>query len=311
MAAGGIIHEDWLNDNRNRKYPFLDSTLLLDNSSSMTFPNDLIVDMVFPVNAMQYDVTLFHLQQVTVFAGGVIITLGFNGTAIATRAVTEAEHSENKSYYIEGSATALSGGFSDSVGRITIGRFDSIKEFGGTYTFSTSAARLLPTVLRPSLKGVTGVKTVSADNEESALLQGDIELLAGDNIEFKVLGNTVIISALPNPDFAQDCSCPDVILGQCIKTINGVAPDSNGNFTVVGENCLVIDNQTLANGIKLNDTCATPCCGCQELSVLQAELSKLGGQVGTQEAFAQRAMANIEQLRDVVLSSKLGTIVPC
>ena len=217
MNYGGIINEEWLNDNRNRKYPFLDSSSLEDSTKSMVLPNDLIVDLIFPVSAIDYDSAKFHLHQLVVFNGGIIITLGYDGSAIATRSITEAEHEENKSYYIEGL-----GNMSDSVGRISIGRFDSIKKYGGSYTFNSSNARLLPTVLRPAFKGVTALRIVSANNEESELLQGDLEIIAGSNIELTLIsppsGNKKIrISAVPSPDYESECDCPDTAQGECIK----------------------------------------------------------------------------------------------
>lgn len=310
MVVGGIIHEDWLNNNRNRKYPFLDSVTLKDTSGSMTLPNDLVVDLVFPISAMDYDVAKFHLQQLVFFNGGVIVTLGYDGSAIATRAITEAEHEENKSYYIEGI-----GDMADSVGRISIGRFDEAKKYGGSYTFDVADARLLPTVLRPSLKGVTALKVISADNEESNLLQGDLELLAGDNIELTLIsppgGNKKVrISAVPSPDYESECECPDAMRGECIKRINNVAPDATGRFWIYSAGaCLSVD--AISHGLRLTDDCSEPCCGCAELTVLRNELARLATQIVTQRSFAQRAQANIEQLRDVILSSKLGTIVPC
>lgn len=310
MNYGGIINEEWLNDNRNRKYPFLDSSSLEDSTKSMVLPNDLIVDLIFPVSAMDYDSAKFHLHQLVVFNGGIIITLGYDGSAIATRSITEAEHEENKSYYIEGL-----GNMSDSVGRISIGRFDSIKKYGGSYTFNSSNARLLPTVLRPAFKGVTALRIVSANNEESELLQGDLEIIAGSNIELTLIsppsGNKKIrISAVPSPDYESECDCPDTAQGECIKHINGVSPDEQGRFWIysVGA-CLQLS--TVSHGLRLTDNCSEPCCGCAELTVLRNELARLATQIATQRAFAQRALSNIEQMRDVVLSSKLGTIIPC
>ncbi len=302
-----IIHEDWLNQNRNRRYPFWDAASLQDTTGTLTIPNELITDLIFPVNVLSYDPAKFFLAELTVFAGGVILSLGYEGAGvIATRSITELGHTENKPYAIEGI-----GDFFDSVGRINIGRFDDIKQFGGTYTFTAAASRLLPAVMRPSLKGVTGLKIINADNEESALLQGDIELVQGDNITLELLaGNKLRISAVNNPGFDQLCDCPDDTAGPCIETINNVPPDSGGNIELLGTGCLTIDNSGTAR-IVLEDTCAEPCCGCQELDVLRTEGARLGSPIATQRSAAERALGTMDQLRDVILASKFGSASPC
>jgi hypothetical protein len=312
MVAGGVIHEDWLNNNRNRRFPFMDDVSLKDDSDSLEIPRELIVDLIFPVPAQTYDVSKFYLKQLTVFAGGVIISIGYDGeaAAIATRAITEAGHTENAAYYIEGT-----GDFADSVGRIAIGRFDEIKKYGGSYSFSVGNARLLPTVFRPSLQGVSALRIVNADNEESDLIQGDVEILAGDNIGLTLItppsgAKQLRISAVPSTDYEAECECPDAPGGRCIETINGIGPDPNtGDFLVRTANC--INWAGISHGIELEDTCADPCCGCNELQVLRDELARLASQIATQRAYAERALGNVEQMRDVILASKLGNIVPC
>jgi hypothetical protein len=312
MVAGAIVHTEWLNENRNRKYPFWDGCSLRDASGSMRVPNELIVDLVFPVHALTYDVSQFYLAELTVFGGGVTISLGYSGTTIATRTITEAEHTENRTYYIEGT-----GDFVDSVGRIIIGRMENIKDYGGTYSFNVADARLLPTVLRPSLRGVSALRVITADNNISELLQGDIELIAGDNITMTITPGgdpdtkRLKISATTTSDFDEACECPDEAQGEPIKTINGVGPDATGAFFLEGLGCVALDNAAVANGIRITDTCAEPCCGCEELDVLRDEVARLGTQIATQRAFAQRALSAIEQLRDVILSSKFGSVVPC
>lgn len=308
MAVGGVIHTDWLNENSNRKYPFFDGAALTDTSGAMTLPNELIVDLVFPVHALNYDLTRFHLYEIVVYGGGVTVTLGYDGVPIATRSVVEDEHVDNTTYTIAGV-----GDFADSIGRITVGRIRSIKRFGGAYRFSAANARLLPTVLRPSLQGVSAFRVVTADGDVSDLIQGDIELLTGENINFVVTTVNGVkqlkISAINNPNYEQDCECEDGTTGEPIRTINGVGPDESGNFTLEGIGCVEI--VPIANGARINDTCAEPCCGCSELEVLRNEVARLGAQLATQQAFAQRAMSSIEQMRDVILASKFGSVNPC
>lgn len=308
MPIGGVIHTEWLNENQNRRYPFWDSASMVDTTGSMTVPNELIADLTFPISDSVSPAD-FHLNRLTVFGGGITIEIGYQGTTIATRTITEAEHVENKSYLIEGS-----GDFADSVGRITIGRISDIKRYGGVYAFTATTAPLLPTVCHFSVRGVNALRVATADNEVSDLLQGDIELVAGSNISLAIadLGGGVkqlTVSAITNSDFQEVCECPDDTQGEPIRTINGMSPDVDGNFVIEGLSCVNV--QTSAGEIIIDDTCAEPCCGSAELEVLRSEINRLGAEMVTQRNFAQRAFANIEQTRTAVLASKFGSVIPC
>lgn len=312
MVAGSVIHVEWLNENRNRRYPFLDTASMRDQSGTVEVPDELLVDLTFPVNALEFDAAAFYLHSLTVFSGGIIVSIGYVGATapIAVRAITLAEHTDNRTYYIEGV-----GDFNDCVGRIAVGRIDKIMDYGGTYTFDPTAAPLLPSVIRPTIRGISGLRIVSADNEESELLYGDVELIAGANITFDVAEvspgvNELRISAVNNPDFESECECDDGAGDRrCIETINDIPPDADGNFDLTAVGCLTLTPQ--ATGILMEDNCADPCCGCEELNVLRDELVRLNTQIATQEGFASRALSSIEQLNQVILAAKLGNINPC
>lgn len=307
MAVGGVIHTDWLNENRNRRYPFLDSAAMRDETNTLEVPNNLIVDLSFPAPASAgLDFAGFYLKQLLLFPGGLTIILGYGNADAAVVTVAAADHVENRSYSLTGV-----GEFADCVGRVIIGQLDEVLQYGGMYTFSAAQTPLLPTVLRPALRGVRALRLVSAQNNYSEPIRGEIHFYAGDNVALELLTEPeqrVRISAVANPDYTEDCECPELVTGEPILTINNIGPDNQGNFSILGEGCLTVQSGTAA--ITLKDTCAEPCCGCAELEVLRAELNRLATQVATQAAFAQRAASNIEQLRDVVLVSRLGTLFP-
>lgn len=309
--VSGVLHVDWLNENRNRRYPFFDGATLRDQTGTLTLPNELIVDFNFPVHALTYNLSGFYLKEITVFGGGLVLSIGYGADVIASRSITAAEHTENKQYHIEGR-----GAFADSVGRIAIGKLDEIWKYGGTFRFDATATPLLPTTLRPSLRGVISLRIVNSSNEISGLLQDDIELVAGENIGLTMVDaggglKRLRISAQPNEDFLEDCECPDQTQREPIYTINGVGPDSGGNLQLEGLGCVVVNNTAVANGIRLEDSCAEPCCGCAELDVIRTELDKWVTQTNTQLNYAQRLMSAVEQLRTSILASKLGTAAPC
>ena len=109
-------------------------------------------------------------------------------------------------------------------------------------------------------------------------LTGVVQFVAGQGITFTVQENTVKISidqpALQNKwntivtsYFADNYNQPLTP----IKTINGCLPDSNGNITITGLQCVEVQN--LTHGITIKNTCARPCCTVDSsLQNLQASL---------------------------------------
>ena len=61
----------------------------------------------------------------------------------------------------------------------------------------------------------------------------------------------------------------------CVKSINGVAPDpATGNISFLGIDCLKVYSSAQYT-IDLEDTCCTPCSGCNDLEELTSRLTSL------------------------------------
>ena len=81
-----IWNVDWLNANSQRDYPLADSSSLKDTSGAITLPRDFLVDLVLSVPVIEgVEPGLFHLQQLAVLPQGVMVTLGYVGTPIASQ----------------------------------------------------------------------------------------------------------------------------------------------------------------------------------------------------------------------------------
>jgi hypothetical protein len=289
---------DWLLSNATRKYPMIDGVDKKDTSGSFTIPDDFIVDLSFSVPPANYtDASLFHILSVVIFEQGCIITLGYNNTLVASASISRTTFTPNSVYTLYGS-----GIWENCSGSIIIGSLDNaVLQPFGAWTFSVSSTRLIPTVIRPALQGVSSITTISG-NKQSVKLRGDIELVAGNNISITLSGT----EENPVITIADAVITEDAEESTSIKTINGIGPNEEGNFTILGSSCMTVEEIT--NGIKFSDVCSEPCCGCDELKVVNDALNSLDSAVTTQGNYVARLEGMTLQLLQSVLASRMGEI---
>jgi len=274
-----IINLEWLNQNSLRSYPLADDATSLDVTSSFTLPNDLIVDMVWPVNIeLTLNPSGFFISNVSVFAHGVTITVSYtDGSTTQTMGVASisvAGHTPNASYYISGQ-----GNFLGSVGLITIGRLDTILQYSGSYDFTLTGTRILGTCIRPDIRGVKSVQVVN-ESETTERLYGNIKFESGQNMRISVQDNgseTVIrFDALVSADLNETCGCVNATTsGPPIRTINGVGPNSSGELSILQGSCFDIAPADSDNMLKMDNTCSQPCCGSEELATVRTDMESL------------------------------------
>jgi hypothetical protein len=139
------------------------------------------------------------------------------------------------------------------------------------------------------------------------LLKNVLILDPGPNVQFQLdpATNTITLDAIGNEDFMADCVCAGSRnTGECIKTINGVAPTSAGDFTIQpGRDCLSISG--LDAGLLISDSCSAPCCGCTELDIINTALQTVRNQFTTLYAFAQRLETTADGLATVMGASPI------
>ena len=309
MPPSAIWNIEWLNQNSQRNYPLSEEASLLDTSGSFSLPLDLVVDLVWPVHATAtIEPDKFHIYNLSIFGNGISLTLGYDGTPIGTVSVSADTHARNQSYFISGT-----GDFHDSVGKITIGELTNTMAAAGSYSFNLSGARLEPTVIRPDLRGVTGFVLVNG-SDRSELLTGDVEFIAGRNFRLTPVINPgensqIRFDAISGEGLNENCNCDNIPdIGEPIRTINGVGPDENGNFTLQGSDCMQI--QASGTGLSIEDVCSNPCCGCDELRPIVNTINQLNDQVSTLGAFTARMEAEVAAALLNLLASKTGEL-PC
>jgi hypothetical protein len=284
--VAGVWSVDWLNANGQRKYPLHDEATSADTTSSIVLPDDFLVDAVVPINpSAAVTPTLFHLYSIRVFAEGITISLGYNGAAIGSATIDKATFSRNTTAYIQGI-----GDFYDTVAKVVVGSLDNISQLAGQYFFTVSAGRLSPTVVRPFIRGVSSIALRNGE-ETGDPVTDDIVFEAGRNAQL-ILDNTpvdysrIIFNFIEGAGTVVDCDCREGAAAIPILTINGIEPDANGNFVLEDDACLGLTAMT--NGLRLEEKCAKPCCGCDELSVVTERLNHMTQQVNALENLASR-----------------------
>jgi hypothetical protein len=291
---------EWPNVNTQRKYPLMEGQSARDGD--FVLPDDLIVDLSLAVNiglSPTLDPTLFHVSQVGVFSSGITISLAYNGVVFSTVSVPLAGFTEYSSYPVVGVVP-----FFDSRGWITIGKLSSVLKFPGAWNFTIDTARFVPSCIRPNLRSLTSVRVVNGTDYSEAM-SGDITLVAGQNFRFRVDldNNKIIFDCLDGAGMTAECDCNNLDeQAPCIRTINGVGPNANGDLTLRGTTCVQLTGGT--NAITIEDTCSQPCCDCRELQVVTTQLEAMLNEITSLEIVASKLDAVIQNIQGNILASK-------
>jgi hypothetical protein len=299
----------WLNHNSQRSYPFTERATKTDVTGTIRVPDGFILALYFPVHAgLAVQVDQFYIKNILLSPVGYTISVAYNdnGTAVLVGSanIPIVTHTPNTTYAVGGIND-----FADSVGHVVIGRLDDVAALPqGLYEFAITDGELETDVVRPMIRGVSGIRVVSL-NEISPTLYGDVEFVAGTNMQIIVKPATstttakIVFNAISGENLNTECECSVNNTGECIRCINGVCSD-DGNFNIAGSDCISVNASD--NGINLIDTCASPCCGCAELDALKTQIDRFSDGVATLENFVTKLSSEVTQMSLVVIGSRLG-----
>jgi hypothetical protein len=305
----GIWSLEWLNLNSQRNYPLSDDATGLDVSGGFALPDDMILELDLPVHAgMDVDPARFLVLHVGAYSTGYSVIVGYQpasgpAVVVASALIPRQTHTPNTAYALGGVAP-----FDDTVGKVVVGRLENAdNQPPGFWTFDLAGARLATDAVRPMIRGVSALVCVNG-GQRSSPLYGDVELVAGQNIQIVPLSDDppqVRISAIEGSGLSEQCVCEgDSALTPPVSTVNGVAPTTAGDFNVVGSDCVQV--VPIANGIKIVDTCSKPCCGPAELERITRDLDRLGSEAASVQQFVDRLQESVNTMDLVVLGAKLG-----
>jgi len=301
----------FLNLNSQRSYPFTEDVDKQDQTGTITVPDSFIVAMYFPVDAgLDVEPENFYLKQLLIDAVGYTVTIGYNNGAdnpdVASVPISQSTHVENRIYNLPGVDD-----YASSSGRIAIGNTDAINALPpGSYTFDHASTALEVDIVLPMIDGISSITVVDAAGARSQRLVGDIELVADTNM--RIVANIVsgqnpeiLFSAIEGEGLNEVCVCDEGDTeGTCIRFINGIPPLSDGNYRMVGDDCLTLE--PIENGLQLIDECSSPCCGCEEVTALNNQIHRFADGVLTYQNFVSTLSAEVTQMSNIVLGSRLG-----
>ena len=301
---------DFLNHNSQRSYPLTADATKQDVTSSFTIPDDFLVSLDLPVSsAMDMETGRFFIRQVGLFSSGIQLILAYDTGSeiydIASALIPTSVEIRNKVFALGGIDP-----YDDVLGKIVVGRVDTIKlQPSGLFEFELANSRIEPQAIRPMIKGISSLTIANSTGTLGDRLYGDIELVAGENIQLSTLVTStetqIIISALKGEGTIVQCVCDDAVTDTpCIKTINGIRPTAAGNFNFIGDDCLSFT--AAANGLKVTDSCCQPCCGCAELEVITRDVERFAGQRASLELFINQLAAETATFDTTVLGARLG-----
>jgi hypothetical protein len=278
----------WLNSNLLRNYPLSQSATLQSYNSSLKIPDDLLVDLKLHVPYISKMAAYnFYISSITIYPQGMTFSIGYedtlgNGESYQVVAVSAPVAFNN---FTEYSTVALTGvnQFSQVNGIAVIGKISSIQGVYGTSDFSLVDGRLESCTVSFGPRRVSGL-VVSSASGTTSVLSGKVMLQSGANHTISavpVSGNyELTFNAIDGAGLEEECACSGIELPPCIRTINNVSADVQGNINIVGGDCVKIDSSQTAT-ISVADSCAKPCCGCNELQVLVDDIDTLKGvQIG-------------------------------
>ncbi len=300
---------EFLNHNSQRSYPLTADATKQDITGSLTLPDDFLVGIDIPVStAMDMESGKFFIRQVGIFNSGIQLLFAYNSPSgpvnVGSALVPSSGFQRNSVFAIGGIDP-----FDDIYGKVVIGKISTIQQTAGLFDFDIDGGRIEPQAIRPMIRGITALTIADAEGNESERLYGDIELVAGTNIQLTTVSTAdqtqIIISAISGEGTIEQCICTgDAAILPCIKTINGIVPTEDGNFNLIGDDCLTFD--PIVNGLQVTDSCCAPCCGCEELETVTRALEDLKIQRNALELFVNELAVSATTFNNTVLGSRLG-----
>lgn len=256
---------DWTSLNALRRYPIREGLSMQSTDGNFIIPDTLIVD--FSLSASSDVKKKFFISKIFNKITSVVLEISDDlNQIVGTFEATQAAQAglKDRDYYMTSTLR-----FTGANGKITIGSLDELAyQPAGTFEFLISSTEFEPRTIVPGLKGIDRMIFIDTLNGEQAL-SGDVILTARTNLNFAYDGDRILWDAGENLGLNAPCAAMN-----CVKKINGVLPDTRGNISILGIDCINITSEEQYT-LNVSDTCCTPCSGCDDLEELTLRLTSL------------------------------------
>jgi hypothetical protein len=318
----------WLNSNSLRNYPLSQTATGKSKDQSFQIPDSMLLDMKLAIpfladsstNVAAINPAKFYISSIKVYPQGFVFFIGceLNSEIAVSEPIGFSTFSEFSTIAIRGISKPVTNNgqafdFAQVYGFAVLGKIDFLTTLVGTFEFDLDGTRLESAVISYGPRRISGFKVYS-DSSTSSLLSGQITLASGNNHRMTLTGTAesgyrVAMNAVRSDDFQDICECNDVELGPCVRKINNVTPDSSGNITIVGSDCIAVSPESDSSSIQIDDTCAKPCCGCGELEVLVSDVNSLTAQLALLQAQIGILSGNVDSLNNTCISSRVNATI--
>lgn len=255
---------DWSSINALRRYPLRQDTSLLSTDGNFSIPDTLIVD--FSLCATSDVTARFYISKIFNKIDSLVIEISdMSKMVVGTVSIDASTHVEDKDYYL-----TITNNYVGANGKITIGVLGDLRyQPAGLFTFNFSSTEFEPRTIIPGLHGIDRVEFIDELNGTNSL-SGNVVLSSRSNLLFTYRNDEVIWDAGDNLGLNKECA-----ITNCVKSINGVVPNpATGDIGLLGTNCINISSQQEYT-LNFEDTCCTPCSGCNDLEELTSRLTSL------------------------------------
>ena len=281
---------DYLNQNSLRNYPISDGLSRVSNDGLFTIPNNLIVDL--------------SLSAVGVGSAGLYISKLATNSSSLTIEISVIDGGVFGSFYTTLPNTntnfdltlVASSAYPDAAGLITIGTTSALAQLpSGEFEFSADATKLLSKCSSVANQGITRL-TLTDGTGNTYTYSGNVTIVANSNLQFTSNAeNTVLMNAGEN--LGLNTPCPAA--SQPILFINGVPPDSNGNFSLISDDSC-ISLASVQYGLLLSDSCGKPCLGCADIDTLTSRVNTLEDEIFAVQNFINNLNTAIAQANTLI-----------
>lgn len=275
---------DWSSLNAIRRYPLREGSSALSTDGFFSIPDDLIVDFTLTASS---DITKrFYISRIFNKLSSVVIDISDNNdVVVGTFTIASSSHNRDSDYYM-----VTTNNYVGANGKMTVGTLDSLlRQPAGNFSFTLGSAELEPRTIIPGIKGIDRIKFSDVLNGDFSMT-GDVTITARNNMlfEYDPTRSTVLVDAGDDLGLNKECDTPN-----CVKSINGVRPNpSDGNITLVGIDCIRVSSSAQYT-LDLEDTCCTPCSGCDDLANLTTRVTTLENKFLELKNFYNSANAQI------------------
>jgi hypothetical protein len=316
MTSHSVLQE-FLDKNLHRQFPLGDDMTGRDLTDSFTLPSSFLVDLALCAPPGT-DTEAFYIKSVVIRRYSADIEIGYDGDGeeLTVGKFTKIPRDQelNSSYQFE---PAVQPDADDQIfaimnGVAIVGSTDALFDTPGSWFFGLDTTAILSTRVT---SGVAAINSILIDTQ---IFTGNIALQEGTGVTLTpsydtTHGRTVIkISAdlgalddlaIPLTSDAAILANLALIYGVPLTSINGVTPDTAGNFTLQGLDCTEVND--LTSGVSISNPCSLPCCDKSALDTAYDAINSLNLKYSRLEAYYQSIGRNINELQSRMVSLEI------